>query len=59
MYLITIFFFENRAFYEITWKNIVELKKPRTTIQYGACTLYARYLRLQGDIQNTLYLLQQ
>ena len=26
------FFFENRAFYEIMWKNIVELDKPQMTI---------------------------
>jgi len=26
------FFFENRAFYEITWKNIVEPGRPQVTI---------------------------
>ena len=29
---ITFFFFENRAVYEIMWKNIVEPGKPQVTI---------------------------
>ena len=28
----TFFFFENRALYEIMWKNIVEPDRPQTTI---------------------------
>jgi hypothetical protein len=39
------FFSYNRAVYEIMWKNIIEPDKPRW--QYGACALYAAYLRLQ------------
>jgi hypothetical protein len=34
------FLFENRAFYEIMWKNIVELDWPQIT-KYGACALHA------------------
>ena len=40
-----VFLFENRAFYEIMWKNIVEGAGHRW--QYGACELHAGYLRLQ------------
>jgi len=42
---------ENRAVYEITWKNIVE---PDTghRWQYGAYTFRAGYLRLQTHTQN-------
>jgi hypothetical protein len=32
MYYNVSFFFENRAFYEIMWKSIVELDKPQMTI---------------------------
>ena len=40
------FFLENRAGYEITWKNIAERGRPQMAI--GACALHARYyLRLQ------------
>ena len=36
LYSVTFFFFlsfENRAFYDITWKNIVERSRPQVTIQ--------------------------
>jgi len=29
---ITFFFFENRVFYEIMWKNIVEWGRPQMTV---------------------------
>ena len=38
------FFFENRAAYEIRWKNVVEREDRR--LQYGASTLHVGYLRL-------------
>jgi hypothetical protein len=44
------FFFENRAFYGIMWKNIVEPAGHR--LQYGACALHDGYLRLQTNSQN-------
>ena len=40
-----LFFFENRAVYEIMWKNIAE--EGRSQRQYGTCALHAGYLRLQ------------
>jgi len=40
-YVQQIFFSENRALYEIMWKNVVEPEMPQTTVQYGACALYA------------------
>jgi hypothetical protein len=44
------FLLENRAVYEIAWKNIVE---PVGHIwKYGACALHAGYLRLQTYSQN-------
>jgi hypothetical protein len=33
-------FSENRAVYEIMWKNIVQLDRSQTTIQYGALALH-------------------
>jgi len=45
------FFFDNRAVYEIMWKNIVERAGHRW--QYGACALRAGYLRLQLKLYNT------
>jgi hypothetical protein len=33
---------ENRAVYEIMWKNVVQQDRPQMTIQYGACALCAR-----------------
>jgi hypothetical protein len=36
---------ENRAVYEIMWKNIVEPDRPQT--KYGAGALHAGYLRIQ------------
>jgi hypothetical protein len=43
------FFFENRAVYEIVFKNIVDADRP----QYGACALHAGSLRLQTYTQNS------
>jgi hypothetical protein len=34
-------FFEDRAVYEIMWKNVVQTDKPQMTIKYGACAVYA------------------
>ena len=42
---------ENRAVYEIMWKNMVELDRPQTTY-YGACTLHAGYLWLLTHTRN-------
>ena len=36
------FFFENRAAYEIMWKNMVELDRPQTTMSYGAFVIHAK-----------------
>jgi len=64
------FFFENRAFYEKMWKNILERGMPQLTkwrvriafwichsCQYGACALHAGYVGLQIHAQVVLYLL--
>jgi len=40
------FFFLNRAFYEIMWKNVVDRDRPQVKIQYGTCALHAGYLEL-------------
>jgi hypothetical protein len=32
-------FLENRANYEIMWKNMAESDRPQVAIQYGACAL--------------------
>jgi len=45
--LCLITFFENRAFYEITWKSTAGRRW-----QYGACPLHAVYLRLQTHTHN-------
>jgi hypothetical protein len=34
-------FSENRAFYELMWKNVVYSETAHMTIQYDACALYA------------------
>ena len=39
--LCPIFFFENRAVYEIMSKNVVETEGPQMTSQYGAYALRA------------------
>ena len=39
--LCSIFFFENSAFYEIMWENLVEQDRPQATIEYDACALHA------------------
>ena len=36
-----IFFTENRGFYEIKWKDIVQPERPQITIQHGVCALNA------------------
>jgi len=41
------FFSENRAIYEIMWKNVIEFDRPQMTITYGSCFFHAGYLRLQ------------
>ena len=46
-----IFFFENRAIYEIIWKHCMEPNTPQMTIEYGARVLHAGYLRLQIHTQ--------
>jgi len=35
------FFPENCAIYELMWKNMAEVDRPQTTIQYGTCALHA------------------
>jgi hypothetical protein len=35
------FFSENRAVYEIMWKNVAEPDRPQMTIKLGVCTLHA------------------
>jgi len=45
-------FFENRAFYEITWKNRVKPDRSEMVIKYGTCALNAVYRRLQMHTQN-------
>jgi hypothetical protein len=42
-----IFFSENRAVYEIMWKNMVQPDSPQMAVQYGECVLHAGYLGLQ------------
>ena len=37
----TFFFFENRAFSEIMWKDTVDPGRPQMKTQYGACALHA------------------
>jgi len=51
------FFPENRAVYEIMWKNIVQPGRPQLTIQYGACPMHAGYPRLEIRTANMQYLL--
>ena len=50
----TNFFSENRAVYEIIWKNTVQSDRPQMT---GARALYDGYLRLQIHAQSMYYLL--
>jgi len=33
------FFSENRAGYEMMWKNVVKKDRPEMALQYGACAL--------------------
>ena len=44
------FSLENRAVYEIMWKNIAETERPQMT-KYDACALHDGYLRLQTHTQ--------
>ena len=44
------FFFENRAVYEIMWKNIVECGMPQW--QHGTSSLHSGHLRLQTQTQS-------
>ena len=46
-FMLKTFFFENRAVYEVMWKNVVQPDKP-----YGVCALHAGYLRLQTHAKN-------
>jgi hypothetical protein len=39
--LCSITFAENRAIYEIMWKNMLEPGRPQVTIQYDTCALRA------------------
>ena len=50
-------FFENRTFFEIMWKSIVDPDMRQVTTRYCACALHAGYLRLQTHTQNIKYLL--
>ena len=36
-----VFFSENRAVYEIMWKNVVEPERPKMAVKYGTCALHA------------------
>jgi hypothetical protein len=45
----TSFFFENRAHYEIVWKNMVEHSRQQVTIWCGTCAVHARYLKLFSE----------
>jgi len=47
---------ENRAVYEIMWKNMVQPDRPQMKMQYGTCALHAGYLRLQTHTQNIYHL---
>jgi hypothetical protein len=46
------FFPENRAIYEIMWKNVVEPDSPQITIYYSACAVHVGKLKLQTHAQN-------
>jgi len=46
------FIFLNRVCCEIMWKNTAQPVVLQTTVYNGACTFYARYLRLQIYTQN-------
>ena len=42
-----LFFSENRAAYEVMWKNVVQPDRP-----YGACALHAGNLSVQTHTKN-------
>jgi hypothetical protein len=39
-------FSENRAGFQITWKNMAHPERPQMIIEYVTCALHTRYLRL-------------
>ena len=41
------FFSENRAVFEIVWKNMIQPDRPQMTVSYSACALHVGQLRLQ------------
>jgi len=45
-FIIHKFFFENRAVYEIMWKNIVEAIRPHTTIWHTRITCWIPKLQI-------------
>jgi hypothetical protein len=45
------FFSENRTFYEIMSKNMVETEGPQLTSQYGAYALHAGLARLHAPMR--------
>ena len=42
----------NRTVRQTMWKNVIEPDRPQMTIEYGACSLHAGYLRLQTHTQS-------
>jgi len=50
IYIYILFFFTNRAVYEIIWKNMVE--PARSQVTNGTCAFHAVYLRLQTHTHN-------
>jgi hypothetical protein len=48
--LYSVKFFENRAVYEIMWKNIMEPNRPQMIIR-GSCALPAGYLKLLTQLR--------
>jgi len=55
--LCSVTFLKNYAIYEVMWENMLDTDRPKVTIENGACTLRAGYLRLQAHTQdiNTYY----
>jgi hypothetical protein len=43
---------DNRAFYELIWKNTVDPRKGHRS-QYGACSFHTGYVILRTHTQNT------
>jgi hypothetical protein len=42
VFIYLFFFFENRAVYEIMWKNIVQMDRPQMTRAHAHCMLDAK-----------------